>query len=93
MNPAVMPLACAASSPAVLPSDPSTISWTPASAPRAGQKKDIDRIMAAHGIPYVATIAGTSFGAMGEGYIRISYAASMEEITEAMQRLRAFVGA
>ena len=30
---------------------------TPASAPRAGQKKDIARIMAAHGIPYVATLA------------------------------------
>jgi len=30
---------------------------TPASAPKAGQKKDIARIMAAHGIPYVATLA------------------------------------
>jgi pyruvate/2-oxoacid:ferredoxin oxidoreductase beta subunit len=30
---------------------------TPAAAPRAGQKKDIARIMAAHGIPYVATLA------------------------------------
>ena len=30
---------------------------TPASSPRAGQKKDIARIMAAHGIPYVATLA------------------------------------
>jgi pyruvate/2-oxoacid:ferredoxin oxidoreductase beta subunit len=30
---------------------------TPASAPRSGQKKDMARIMAAHGIPYVATVA------------------------------------
>ena len=30
---------------------------TPAAAPRSGQKKDIARIMAAHGIPYVATLA------------------------------------
>jgi pyruvate/2-oxoacid:ferredoxin oxidoreductase beta subunit len=30
---------------------------TPASAPRRGRKKDIARIMAAHGIPYVATLA------------------------------------
>jgi len=30
---------------------------TPASSPRAGQKKDIARIMAAHRIPYVATLA------------------------------------
>jgi pyruvate/2-oxoacid:ferredoxin oxidoreductase beta subunit len=30
---------------------------TPGGAPRAGQKKDIARIMAAHGIPYVATLA------------------------------------
>jgi pyruvate ferredoxin oxidoreductase beta subunit len=30
---------------------------TPASSPKAGQKKDIARIMAAHGIPYVATLA------------------------------------
>ena len=33
---------------------------TPAGAPRAGQKKDIARIMAAHGIPYVATLAAGS---------------------------------
>jgi 2-oxoisovalerate ferredoxin oxidoreductase beta subunit len=30
---------------------------TPASSPRVGQKKDLARIMAAHGIPYVATLA------------------------------------
>ena len=30
---------------------------TPAGSPRAGKKKDIARIMAAHGIPYVASLA------------------------------------
>jgi len=34
----------------------------------------------------VATIAGTSFGSYGEGYIRISYANSLENIAEAMRR-------
>src|SRR3546814_11804111 len=36
----------------------------------------------------VATIAGTSFGAQGEGFIRISYANSVEHIRAAMGRLR-----
>ncbi|MDY0885127.1 pyridoxal phosphate-dependent aminotransferase [Dongia soli] len=35
----------------------------------------------------VASIAGTSFGAHGEGYIRISYANSIENIGEAMKRI------
>lgn len=35
----------------------------------------------------VATIAGTSFGKHGEGYIRISYANSLENIAEAMTRM------
>jgi aspartate aminotransferase len=33
----------------------------------------------------VATIAGTSFGAYGEGYLRISYANSIENIGLSMQ--------
>ena len=36
----------------------------------------------------VATIAGTSFGAHGEGFIRFSYANSTENILEAMRRIR-----
>jgi aspartate/methionine/tyrosine aminotransferase len=40
----------------------------------------------------VATIAGTSFGAFGEGYIRISYANSLGAITEAIERIRRFLG-
>ncbi len=35
----------------------------------------------------VATIAGTSFGAWGEGYIRFSYANSTENIVEAVRRI------
>ncbi|MCJ2002644.1 pyridoxal phosphate-dependent aminotransferase [Pseudolactococcus carnosus] len=39
----------------------------------------------------VAFIPGSSFGQYGKGYIRLSYAASMPVITEAMIRLTAFV--
>ena len=35
----------------------------------------------------VATVAGTSFGIHGEGYIRFSYANSVENIREAMARI------
>ncbi len=35
----------------------------------------------------VATVAGTSFGAYGEGYLRFSYAASLEQIQEAVRRI------
>ena len=35
----------------------------------------------------VATIAGTSFGAWGEGYVRFSYANSVENIREALERM------
>jgi aspartate/methionine/tyrosine aminotransferase len=37
----------------------------------------------------VATVAGTSFGAHGEGYIRFSYANSLDNIKEAVRRIRA----
>ncbi len=36
----------------------------------------------------IATVSGTSFGAWGEGYIRFSYAASLEDIQEAMAKIR-----
>lgn len=39
----------------------------------------------------VATVAGTSFGAMGEGYIRFSYANSTENILKACERIRAIL--
>ncbi len=37
----------------------------------------------------VATLAGTSFGEQGEGYIRLSYANSPENINKAMKKLSA----
>jgi aspartate aminotransferase len=40
----------------------------------------------------VATIAGTSFGEFGEGYLRFSYANSREAIAEAIERIRKFLG-
>ncbi|NOT30694.1 MAG: pyridoxal phosphate-dependent aminotransferase [Planctomycetes bacterium] len=36
----------------------------------------------------VATVAGTAFGAFGEGYLRFSYANSLEKIREALARVR-----
>ena len=36
----------------------------------------------------VAAISGTSFGKMGEGYIRFSYANSLEKIEDAMERIK-----
>ena len=36
----------------------------------------------------VAMLTGTSFGALGEGYIRLSYANSVENITEALSRIK-----
>jgi len=39
----------------------------------------------------VACVPGTAFGPSGEGFIRCSYATDMEDIKEAMPRLKAFV--
>lgn len=39
----------------------------------------------------VAFIPGIAFGQYGEGYVRLSYAASMETITTAMDRLKEFM--
>jgi aspartate aminotransferase len=36
----------------------------------------------------VAALSGTAFGAYGEGYIRLSYANSVEQIEEALDRIR-----
>ena len=35
----------------------------------------------------VATVSGTSFGSHGEGYLRFSYAASLDQIETAMHRI------
>jgi aspartate/methionine/tyrosine aminotransferase len=39
----------------------------------------------------VATVAGTSFGIHGEGYIRFSYANSIENIRKAIERVGALL--
>ena len=40
----------------------------------------------------VALVAGTSFGDQGEGYIRFSYANSVENIERAIERIASFLG-
>jgi aspartate/methionine/tyrosine aminotransferase len=40
----------------------------------------------------VATLAGTSFGKYGEGYLRLSYATSLENIEKALDRIREWLG-
>jgi aspartate/methionine/tyrosine aminotransferase len=42
---------------------------------------------------YVALIFGDSFGANGKGFMRLSYAASEADITEALKRMKAFIEA
>jgi aspartate aminotransferase len=39
----------------------------------------------------IACLSGTDFGAQGEGYLRFSYAASVETIDEAIVRMRGFI--
>lgn len=39
----------------------------------------------------VAVVPGTAFGEQGEGFVRISYATSMETIQEALKRMGRFV--
>ena len=39
----------------------------------------------------VATVAGTSFGRFGEGYLRLSYANSVDNIRAAMDRIRSWL--
>ncbi|PZX17785.1 aspartate/methionine/tyrosine aminotransferase [Palleronia aestuarii] len=48
-------------------------------------KEAQDRFLSEAG---VATVAGTSFGAFGEGYLRFSYANSLENIERAIDRIR-----
>jgi pyruvate/2-oxoacid:ferredoxin oxidoreductase beta subunit len=48
---------------------------TPASHPRQGQKKDIARIMAAHHIPYVATLASGSLPMLKDFRAKVTRAA------------------
>ena len=46
------------------------------------------RLLAQH---QVACVPGTAFGTSGEGHIRCSYATSLENLTEALRRMRAFL--
>jgi aminotransferase len=39
----------------------------------------------------VAVVPGTAFGESGEGYIRISYASSMDNLREALGRMERFL--
>jgi aspartate/methionine/tyrosine aminotransferase len=49
-------------------------------------KEFADRLLEEHG---VAALAGTSFGAHGEGYLRLSYANSEENLAKALDRIAA----
>jgi len=40
----------------------------------------------------VATVSGTAFGKLGEGYVRFSYASSKEEIERAIERVKKVLG-
>jgi aspartate/methionine/tyrosine aminotransferase len=40
----------------------------------------------------VAVLSGTSFGSFGEGFIRISYANSIDNINKAIERLKGLLG-
>ena len=50
---------------------------TPAAAPRVGQKKDMVRIMAAHGVPYVATLAAGSVPMVRDFRAKVTRAAGL----------------
>jgi aspartate/methionine/tyrosine aminotransferase len=41
---------------------------------------------------HVAVTPGAAFGANAEGYLRFSYASSLERIHEGLERLRRFLG-
>jgi len=41
----------------------------------------------------VAVLAGTAFGRQGAGYLRLSFANSMENLLEAIERMRRYLGA
>jgi pyruvate/2-oxoacid:ferredoxin oxidoreductase beta subunit len=51
---------------------------TPAAAPRSGEKKDIARIMTAHGIPYVASLAAGSLPMLKDFRAKVARAAEVQ---------------
>jgi aspartate/methionine/tyrosine aminotransferase len=52
-------------------------------------KEIADRLLNEAG---VACLNGASFGAFGEGYLRFSYANSLENLMTAVERIRAWMG-
>ena len=50
------------------------------------KSKDLEKLLLEQA--GVAVLSGTAFGALGEGYLRFSYAASTEEIQEALRRFK-----
>jgi aspartate/methionine/tyrosine aminotransferase len=54
-----------------------------------GAKELADRLLTEAG---VAVLAGTAFGAYGEGYLRLSYANSLENIEEALAAIGSLLG-
>jgi pyruvate ferredoxin oxidoreductase beta subunit len=50
---------------------------TPARAPKSGEKKDLSRIMAAHGVPYVATVAAGSLPMLRDFRAKVARAAEL----------------
>jgi aspartate/methionine/tyrosine aminotransferase len=53
-----------------------------------GSRKLADHLLYDAG---VACLSGTAFGSAGEGYVRFSYANSLENIKEALRRIRTSV--
>jgi aspartate/methionine/tyrosine aminotransferase len=53
-----------------------------------GSKELADRLLFEAG---VAGLSGTAFGKYGEGYLRLSYANSLENLMEAVARIRGFL--
>jgi pyruvate/2-oxoacid:ferredoxin oxidoreductase beta subunit len=51
---------------------------TPAGAPRHGEKKDVARIIAAHGVPYVATLAAGSLPLLKDFRAKVERAAGID---------------
>ena len=51
-----------------------------------GSKAFADRLLDEHG---VAALSGTAFGGHGEGYLRLSYANSEENLLKALERIEA----
>jgi aspartate/methionine/tyrosine aminotransferase len=52
------------------------------------QKELADALLARAG---VAVLPGTAFGSMGRGYIRLSYAQSVDNLTEGLRRIGDFL--